>query len=127
MRGYAAELRGAGYIRREPLLRSVVVMIAATNLLDAALQSVLLPVWLRSSGYGARASGFLGMTFGIASAVSSLVATVAAGRFSRRWAYLIGFTLAGAPRFLALALAPLSGSSWRSGWSAVWAQGASTR
>lgn len=109
LRGYAAELReGAGYIRREPLLRSVVVMIAATNLLDAALQSVLLPVWLRSNGYGARELGFLGMTFGIASAVSSLVATAAAGRFSRRWAYLIGFTLAGAPRFLALALgAPL--------------------
>jgi MFS family permease len=106
---YAAELReGAGYIRREPLLRSVVAMIAATNLLDAALQSVLIPVWLRSNGYGARELGLLGMTFGIASAISSLAATAAAGRFSRRWAYLIGFTLAGAPRFVVMALgAPL--------------------
>ena len=106
---YAAELReGAAYIRREPLLRSVVAMIAVTNLLDAALQSVLLPVWLRDNGYGARELGLLGMTFGIASALSSLVATAAAGRFSRRWAYLIGFTLAGAPRFVVMALgAPL--------------------
>jgi MFS family permease len=106
---YAGELReGAAYIRREPLLRSVVAMIAVTNLLDAALQSVLLPVWLRDNGYGARELGLLGMTFGIAAALSSLVATTAAGRFSRRWAYLIGFTLGGAPRFVVMALgAPL--------------------
>jgi MFS family permease len=39
---------------------------------------------------------------------SSLVATTLAGRFSRRAAYLVGFSLCGAPRYLALALgAPL--------------------
>jgi MFS family permease len=106
---YLQQLReGASFIRRDPLIAAVVGMIGVTNLLDAAFQSVLLPVWLLRNGYGAAELGLLGVVFGIASAASSLVATAAAGRFSRRWAYLAGFAIGGAPRFVVLAVgAPL--------------------
>ena len=106
---YLRELRaGAGFLRREPLLRSIVGMVAATNLLDAALSSVLLPVWATAHGYDTRHIGVIATAFGVTATLGSLAATAWAGRFSRRWAYLAGYTLAGAPRFVVLALgAPL--------------------
>ncbi len=100
---------GASFLRRDRLLRSVLAMIAVTNLLEAAYISVMLPVWVLDHGRGPELIGVLGLLFGGAAVASSLVATTMSGRFSRRTAYLVGFTLAGAPRYLALAVdAPLS-------------------
>ena len=106
---YLTRLRaGAAFLRKDRLLRSILAMITVTNLLEAAYVSVMLPVWVNSHGYGAELIGLLGVLFGTSAVVSSLVATTVAGQFSRRTAYLVGFTLAGAPRYLALALdAPL--------------------
>lgn len=106
---YLARLRtGAVFLRKDRLLRAVLAMIAVTNLLEAAYISVMLPVWVHSNGHGPALIGLLGMLFGGAAVASSLLATTLAGRFSRRTAYLVGFTLCGAPRYLALALgAPL--------------------
>ena len=106
---YALRLRtGASFLRQDRLLRSVLAMIAVTNLLEAAYISVMLPVWVLDHGRGPELIGLLGLLFGGAAVASSLVATTMAGRFSRRTAYLVGFTLAGAPRYLALAVdAPL--------------------
>ena len=106
---YLSRLRtGAVFLRKDRLLRAVLAMIAVTNLLEAAYISVMLPVWVHSNGHGPALIGLLGMLFGGAAVASSLLATTLAGRFSRRTAYLVGFTLCGAPRYLALALgAPL--------------------
>lgn len=106
---YRARLKAGGaFLRRDRLLRSVLAMIAVTNLLEAAYISVMLPVWVLDQGRGPELIGLLGLLFGGAAVASSLVATTMSGRFSRRTAYLLGFTLAGAPRYLALALdAPL--------------------
>lgn len=99
---------GAAFLRKDRLLRSILAMITVTNLLEAAYISVMLPVWANSHGYGAELIGLLGVLFGGPAVVSGLVATSAAGQFSRRTTYLVGFILAGAPRYLALALdAPL--------------------
>ncbi|MFW5469890.1 MFS transporter [Knoellia sp. CPCC 206435] len=99
---------GASFLRRDRLLRSVLAMIAVTNLLEAAYISVMLPVWVLDQGRGPELIGLLGLVFGGAAVASSLIATTMSGRFSRRTAYLVGFTLAGAPRYLALAVdAPL--------------------
>lgn len=95
---------GILFLRRDKLLRSVVGMIAATNLLDAAMFAVLLPVWARSSGYGAAEIGAIGSAFGALAVGGSLVAAGIAHRLPRRRTYLIGFLLAGAPRFVVLAL-----------------------
>jgi len=106
---YFARLRtGASFLRQDRLLRSILAMITVTNLLEAAYISVMLPVWVHDEGHGPELIGLLGILFGGAAVASSLIATTMAGQFSRRTAYLLGFSLAGAPRYLALAFgAPL--------------------
>lgn len=79
-----------------------------TNLLDAAITSVLVPVWARESGNGPTAIGLMGSVMGAAGVAGSLIAAVVAHRLRRRVVVLTGFLLAGAPRFLILAFdAPL--------------------
>ncbi|MFC7488108.1 MFS transporter [Knoellia sp. CPCC 206453] len=106
---YLSRLRtGVDFLRQDRLLRSILTMITVTNLLEAAYISVMLPVWVHDQGHGPELIGLLGILYGGAAVASSLAATTMAGQFSRRTAYLLGFTLAGAPRYLALALdAPL--------------------
>lgn len=99
---------GFAFLRGEPLLLTVIVMVGITNLLDAAFVSVLVPVWARESGNGPAAIGLMGGVMGAAGVGGSLIAAVVAHRLRRRVVVLTGFLLAGAPRFLTLALdAPL--------------------
>ncbi|MFJ4007270.1 MFS transporter [Streptomyces sp. NPDC090023] len=109
-----AEESGAGYwqrfgegftfLRTEPLLLTAIVMVAVTNLLDAAFNMVLRPVWARESGHGPAVLGLTGSVTGAAAVAGSLIAAVLAHRLRRRAVVLIGFLLAGAPRFLILAV-----------------------
>jgi len=99
---------GFTFLRGEPLLLTVIVMVGITNLLDAAFTSVLVPVWARESGNGPTAIGLMGSVMGAAAVGGSLIAAVVAHRLRRRVVVLTGFLLAGAPRFLILAFdAPL--------------------
>ncbi|MEV7470881.1 MFS transporter [Streptomyces kronopolitis] len=99
---------GLRFLRGEPLLLTVIVMVGITNLLDAAFTAVLLPVWARESGNGPAEIGLLGSAGGIAAVTGSLIAAGVAHRMRRRVVFFIGFLLAGAPRFLVLAAdAPL--------------------
>jgi MFS family permease len=102
--GYAAEFRaGAHFLIGDHLMRGLVLMVCVTNLLDTAYSSVLLPVWIRSNGYGPAQLGILGSAFGVAATAGSIIASVCAQRLPRRTTYLVGFLIAGAPRYLALA------------------------
>ncbi|MFI7504570.1 MFS transporter [Streptomyces sp. NPDC049687] len=99
---------GLTFLRGEPLLLTVIVMVGITNLLDAAITSVLVPVWARESGNGPTAIGLMGSMMGAAGVGGSLIAAVVAHRLRRRVVVLTGFLLAGAPRFLILTFdAPL--------------------
>ncbi|MEU9523339.1 MFS transporter [Streptomyces sp. NPDC048224] len=99
---------GFTFLRGEPLLLTVIVMVGITNLLDAAITSVLVPVWARESSNGPTAIGLMGSVMGGAGVAGSLIAAVVAHRLRRRMVVLTGFLLAGAPRFLILAFdAPL--------------------
>ncbi|MFJ3691672.1 MFS transporter [[Kitasatospora] papulosa] len=99
---------GFTFLRGEPLLLTVIVMVGITNLLDAAISSVLVPVWVKESGNGPAAIGLMGSVMGAAGVGGSLIAATVAHRLRRRTVVLTGFLLAGAPRFLILALdAPL--------------------
>lgn len=99
---------GFTFLRGEPLLLTVIVMCGITNLLDAAITSVLVPVWARGSGNGPTAIGLMGSVMGAAGVGGSLIAAMVAHRLRRRVVVLTGFLLAGAPRFLVLAFdAPL--------------------
>ncbi|MFK4148491.1 MFS transporter [Streptomyces sp. NPDC004065] len=94
---------GFTFLRGEPLLLTVIVMVAVTNLLDAAFATVLLPVWAKESGNGAASLGLLGGVAGATAVGGSLVAALAGHRLPRRVVFFTGFLLAGAPRFLVLA------------------------
>ncbi|MYX16949.1 MFS transporter [Streptomyces sp. SID8374] len=99
---------GFTFLRGEPLLLAVIVMVGITNFLDAAMSTLLMPVWARESGNGPTAIGLIGSVMGAAAVAGSLIAATAAHRMRRRVAFLGGFLLAGAPRFLVLAAdAPL--------------------
>lgn len=103
--GYLQQLRtGIDFLRKERLLRTMVGMVSVTNLLDAAMSAVLLPVWARDSGHGPAMIGILASAFGAMAVGGSLTATALAHRLPRRVTYLVGFLLGGAPRFVVLAL-----------------------
>lgn len=106
---YLGELRdGWNFMRKDQVLMGIGVMVAITNLLDQAWSSVLVPVWARDSGYGVAAVGLLGATFGAAAILGSVVAATYGERLPRFKVYLVGFFIAGVPRFVALAVgAPL--------------------
>lgn len=107
--GYLHQLRqGFDFLRGERLLRAIIGMVAVTNLLDAAMASVLLPVWARDSGRGPATIGLIAAVMSALAVGGSLVAAGLAHRLPRRTTYLLGFLVAGAPRFVVLALdAPL--------------------
>jgi MFS family permease len=94
---------GFVFLRRDPLLWTVIVMISITNLLDAAFMAVLVPVWAKESGNGPAAIGLTGSAWGIAAVGGSLIAAAVAHRLRRRMVFFAGFLLGGAPRFCILA------------------------
>ncbi|MCW2812707.1 MAG: hypothetical protein JWN84_162 [Nocardioides sp.] len=98
---YLVQLReGWEFLRRDPLLLGISVMLAVTNLLDVAWASVLMPVWSVESGEGAKTLGLLFAVFSGASAVGAACAAVWAARLPRFKTYLFAFLLCGLPRFL---------------------------
>jgi MFS family permease len=96
--------QGFAFLRGEPLLLALIVMIGVTNLLDAAFGAVLLPVWAVESGQGAAAIGLVGGVTGLGAVGGSLVATAVAHRMRRRPVFFVAFLIGGAPRFLILAV-----------------------
>jgi MFS family permease len=102
---YAAELRdGWNFLRRDPVLMSLAVMVAVTNLLDLAWSAVLLPVWARDSGAGVGAVGLVFSVWGGASMLGALVAAAYGTRLPRFATYLVAFLITGLPRFVLFAL-----------------------
>lgn len=100
---------GWRFLRHEPVLLSLSLMIAVTNLLDMAWSAVLAPVWARESGQGVGVLGAVFATFAGCSALGALVAARWAERMPRFAVYVAAFLLTGLPRFLVFAWeAPLS-------------------
>ncbi|MFJ6619482.1 MFS transporter [Kitasatospora sp. NPDC091335] len=95
---------GFTFLRSEPLLLTVIVMIGITNLIDAGFVSVLVPVWARESGNGPAGIGLTAAVMGGTAVLGSLIAAAVASRLPRRTVFFAGFLLCGAPRFLVLAL-----------------------
>ncbi|MFB9314242.1 MFS transporter [Nocardioides plantarum] len=108
---YVEQLReGWDFLRRDPLLLGISVMVAVTNLFDAAWSSVLMPVWSVESGRGAAALGLLFAVFSGASALGAVCAAVWAVRLPRFKVYLVAFLVAGVPRFAVFVVdTPLAG------------------
>jgi MFS family permease len=104
-RGYLAELReGWDFLRRDRVLVGIVTMVAITNLLDAAFSSVLVPVWAKHTEGTPTAVGWVFATFAATSILGALLAARYGQRLPRFLVYVVGFMVAGIPRFAVLAL-----------------------
>ncbi|WP_157987983.1 MFS transporter [Jiangella endophytica] len=95
---------GLGFVFADPLLRWIVLMVAASNLLNNARYSVLLPSWVREDGLAPATLGLVSGAISLGALVGSLLGSWLAPRL-RRWAvYAIGFALGGAPLTIAMAI-----------------------
>ena len=101
---YRRQLRqGWDFLRGDRILLGIAVMVALTNLLDAAYASVLMPVWAKQGHAGATALGLVFAFWSGASALGSISAAAWATRIPRYSVYLVAFLVAGAPRFAVFA------------------------
>jgi MFS family permease len=102
---YLNDLRdGWDFLRHDPVLMSLCLMIAVTNLLDLAWSAVLLPVWAHDSGAGVGVLGLVFSVWGGASMVGSFVAAGYGTRLRRFPTYVVAFLVTGLPRFVLFAL-----------------------
>lgn len=103
--GYRQQLReGWDFLRGDRVLLGITIMVALTNLLDAAYSTVLIPVWAVDAGRGAGAIGLVFAVFSGASALGSVCAATWASGLSRYRTYLVAFLICGAPRYAVFAL-----------------------
>ncbi|MEO3816905.1 MFS transporter [Plantactinospora sp. B24E8] len=101
---YLAALRvGLRYLRREPLIHGIVLLLFVTNLADAAYGGIIAPVWAAEVVGSSVALGLLSATFATGAVLGNVVFTAVAPKVPRYAIFAVGFLLAGAPRFVALA------------------------
>ncbi|MCW2738711.1 MFS transporter [Nocardioides sp.] len=102
---YVTELRqGWDFLRTEPVLIAICVMVAVTNLVDQAYAAVLAPVWAKDSGAGVAVLGTLFAVMSGASVVGALIAARWGETLPRYRTYVVAFLICGAPRFVVMAL-----------------------
>jgi MFS family permease len=105
VRGYGAQLgEGLSFLRGDRLLLGIVTMVAVSNLLDQALTSVLLPVWVRDRLHDPTALGFIGGAMGIGALAGVLLGAWLGSRMPRRITYALGYLIGASPPFFALAV-----------------------
>ena len=106
---YLADLRaGLAYVRRQPLIRNVVVLCMLTNMLDAGMATVLMPIHAREVLGSPVALGVVIGISGGAAVAGALAFGAWGGRGPRRATFVVCYVLCGVPRFAVLALrAPL--------------------
>lgn len=108
--GYRQHLAaGLGFIYHEPVLRALVLMVCATNLVTSALSGVLLPAWVSERDLPVASLGAVTGALAAGGLAGSLFGAWLGPRVRRWLTFAVGFLLGGAPLFLTLAL---SSSLW---------------
>jgi len=104
VRAYLSRLGdGMRFIRADRLIAGIALMVAVANLLDIALDSVFVPVWVHSRLHHPSGLGLIGGAMAIGSVAGALAGTWAGHRMPRHLTYAVGFLLGGSPVFIALA------------------------
>lgn len=102
---YLADLlEGLHFLRREPVLVGITVMVGLSNALDQAWAAVLVPAWVLHLGEGPRVVGMIFMAMTGAAVGGAMLAAIWAARLPRLTVYVVGHLVAGAPRYIAMAL-----------------------
>ncbi|MGI5212061.1 MFS transporter [Plantactinospora sp. CA-290183] len=103
---YLVALRaGLRYLRHDRLVHGILLLLLVTNLADAAYTAVFAPVWAAEIVGSPVALGLLSAAFATGAVLGNAVFTVVAPRVPRFAVFAVGFLIAGAPRFVALAVA----------------------
>jgi MFS family permease len=104
---YLVQLReGFGFVWRTPLVRAMVVMVLITNMLDAAMGGVLMPVYADRVLDSVVALGLMSGGMGLTAFLGTLVFAWIGHRLPRVSTLVAGFTLGGPSRFFFLATLP---------------------
>ena len=107
---YFAQLReGFAFLWRTPLVRAVVLMVLITNMLDAAMGGVLMPVYADRVLDSIVALGLMSGGMGLTAFLGTLVFAWIGHRLPRVSTLVAGFTLGGPSRFFFLAALPGAG------------------
>jgi predicted MFS family arabinose efflux permease len=101
---------GVKFLLGNRLLLAIAVMLFFTNLMDQAFAGVLLPVWALDSGEGAVGLGLIAGAFGVGATIGSTALAAWGPKLPRRLTFFLAFLIAGAPRYVAMAL----------GWPLAW-------
>lgn len=106
---YLHDLRaGLRCVAADPMIRAVTVMCMMTNMIDAGMGSVLLPVHAERVLRSAQAFGLIVGVSGGSALAGALAFGAWGGRLPRRRTFLVAFILCGMPRYAVLAVrAPL--------------------
>lgn len=102
---YLRRLRdGLAFLWHDRLMRAMAIMIALSNMLDAAYSQVLLPVYARDVLHSAVALGLISGVFSAGAVAGAVVFAVVGARLPRYATFVTAFLLGGGPRFLVLSL-----------------------
>ena len=103
---YLASLgEGFRYLLQDRLLLAIAAMVLVTNFVDQAGGTVFFPVWAHSVAHSSVALGLLGGAFALGAVAGNALTTWLGPTLPRRMTYAVGFLVAGAPRYIAVALA----------------------
>jgi MFS family permease len=105
--GYLAQFReGASYLRTDRLVLGIVLMVSATNGLDAGMSSVTLPVYATDVLHSSVAFGLITAVLGAGAVVGAVIFSWRGSRW-RRWpVYAAAYLTVGGPRFAVFLLRP---------------------
>jgi MFS family permease len=107
---YATQLRsGFAFLWRTPIVRAIVVMVLVTNMLDAAMGGVLMPVYANDVLGSVVALGLMSGAMGATAVAGALLFAWVGQRLPRVSTLVAGFTLGGPSRFFLLAAMPGAG------------------
>lgn len=105
--GLLADLReGYGFLWRTPIVRAIVLMVLVTNMLDAAMGGVLMPVYADTVLGSVVALGLMSGAMGATAFLGTLAFAWIGHRLPRVATLVAGFTLGGPTRFFLLAASP---------------------
>lgn len=105
VRAYLSRLNeGIRFLRADRLVAGIALMVAVVNLLDEALDTIFVPVWVHSRLHHPAGLGLIGGAMAIGSVTGALAGTWLGPRMPRYLAYSVGFLLGGSPVFIALAV-----------------------
>jgi len=106
VRGYLSRLGdGMRFLRADRVIAGIALMVAVANLLDTALDSVFVPVWVHTRLHQPSGLGLIGGAMALGSVAGALAGTWLGPRMPRYLTYAFGFLLGGCPVFIALAFA----------------------